>query len=78
MTLVLAFVATVIVPASIPAVVVIPKDERIFCGLGIVCVVQVSNSMKFFHNGSLDNLVLLALKQLSFVIKMHLVVSCVR
>jgi len=34
--------------------------------------------MKFLHDGSLDDLVLLALEHLSFVIEVYFVVGCVR
>ena len=59
--LVLSLIAAIIVPATLTSIVVIPKDKRVDCSLIALCILDVSDSVEFLANGSLNDDVLLVL-----------------
>ena len=59
--LILSLIAAIIVPATLTSIVVIPKDKRVDCSLIALCVFDVSDSVEFLANGSLNDDVLLVL-----------------
>ena len=68
-----AFIAAVVVPATVPTVIVMPKDEHISGYSWIFRIFDGRYSVKLLANGALDDLVLLVLMQPSTIIEVNLI-----
>jgi len=77
-TLVLSLIATVIVPASLPTIVVVSEDESIHSRRVALCILDVGHSVELLANRSLNDDILLVLVILSRGLEVQLIVVCIR
>ena len=62
---VLTLVAAVVVPATLPSIVVVTKDKRVKSGSLAISVRYVGDSVEFFANSALNDNILFVLVILS-------------
>ena len=75
---VLTLVAAVVVPATLPSIVVVTKDKRVKSGSLAISVRYVGDSVEFFANSALNDNILFVLVILSCRFEVQLVVVRVR
>lgn len=75
---VLTLVAAVVVPATLPSIVVVTKDKRVKSGSLAISVRYVGDSVEFFANSALNDNILFVLVVLSCRFEVQLVVVRVR
>lgn len=70
-----ALVTDILIPASVAALIVIPRDQSILSDCAFLTVRDADDPMEVFSNLSLNNLVLLTLQVLGGEVEMKLVIG---
>ena len=70
-----ALVTDILIPASVAALIVIPRDQSVLSDSALLTVLDADDPMEVFSNLSLNDLVLLALQVLGGEVEMQLVIG---
>lgn len=70
-----ALVTDVLIPASVAALIVIPRDQSVLSDCALLTVSDADDPVEVFSNLSLNDLVLLALQVLGGEVEMQLVIG---
>lgn len=73
----LAFVADVVVPASVTTVVVVSRDQRVDRSVIVLGIFDARHTVEILAHLALHNLVLLRLQVLRLKVEMQFVVGCI-